>query len=168
VPRWQPGATSPYTGARGEMEWIGTASRLLFGDPRSKPLEAVLASPWTVTVREAAGALTVVAKMNEPTLRSSFTDTFAGDLCSPDSPFNDRQLLRVPLPRAVRVAEVAVTSARGHGRDLVHRVVGFAQETWRRQPFLWLQADFATTGFQTSDLRSRDTEVTWQIRLLDR
>src|SRR5262249_8418377 len=79
LPRWEDGAPPPRLG-RGTMELYGTAARVLFGDPRIRPLEKALPETFTIERQAADGGLRVVATLADLTAKASLMDTFSGDL----------------------------------------------------------------------------------------
>ncbi len=75
----------------------GTAARILIGDPTLIVCDGFLPAPFSVETAEEGRTLHVIAKVTNPDLKSTFTDTFYNDL-NPQVPFNDRALLVVKLP----------------------------------------------------------------------
>jgi hypothetical protein len=158
LPVWKDGEAPPPLG-RGSMELVGTAARVLFGDPRIRPFEKMLPDTFALETAPAEGGLRIVATLQDLRAKASLMDTFAGDLGKDPMLFNDRALLQVPIPADLAVADVRVESAKQGETDLVHRLVGFAVEQVRGGSVLHVQVDFAATAFQRSAFRKKGSRL---------
>lgn len=156
--KWKPGAPTPTTG-RGKTELYGSAARLLYGDPRVKPIIEPVAPPYRADVEKTLEGLYVQAVMNNLLLRFTHMDTFSGDLCAESVPFNDRMYLQLNIPKDVSVGEVEIVSAKGRNGDLKHRLVAYALEEWRGKRILHVQIDFEATAYQVSPYRDKSSIV---------
>lgn len=137
----------------------GTAARILLGDPALVICDPFLPAPFSIKTTEKADALSVVATLTNPDLKSTFTDTFYNDL-NPQAPFNDRALLIVDLPDGWNsVTAVQRVSVNARGKSIPHRLVGFAVERDGERFRLHVQIDVSAQGFQQSALRTRGATV---------
>ncbi|MBS3762788.1 MAG: hypothetical protein KGZ25_05720 [Planctomycetes bacterium] len=144
---------------------VGTASRVLFGDPSMRIIDSFAESPFELSVTETQeNSLTVKAEFNNPDLRSTYTDTYFADLSANKKQFNDCARLQIPLPEGckgpLKVDNVNVSSG---GETLKHRLVGYAIEHDGKQSTLHVQIDVGTKGYMKSKLRKRDATVRFRV-----
>jgi hypothetical protein len=141
----------------------GTASRVLFGDPALIVMDPLTAPPWAVEVLPAGeGALRVRATLQNPLLRSSFTDTYFADLAADPTLYNDCARLDCDLPPGWdSVREVAVLSV---PQGLKHALRGFAVEQDGPASRLHVQVDVASSGYMQSALRRAGAVVELEVR----
>jgi hypothetical protein len=144
----------------------GTASRVLFGDPALVLTPPFVAPPFDVTLQqESLDVCRVVAVLNNPNLKSTFTDTYYSDLSAVPNLFNDRALITCRLPngwdivRSVDVTRVAVKT-----KPLKWRLVGFGVEHDGTNHLLHVQVDLPTDGYMQSAFRV--SGATLELRVL--
>jgi hypothetical protein len=131
----------------------GTAARVLFGDPALIVCDAFLPASFTVKTAAEGNNLRVTATLANADLKSTYTDTYHNDL-NEQAPFNDRALVVVDLPEGWgAVTGIEATKITARGKELPHRVVGFAVEREGKQRRLHVQIDVPARGFQQSPLR---------------
>jgi hypothetical protein len=142
----------------------GTAARVLFGDPALVICDGFLPAPFSLKTTEESGTLRVTATVTNSDLKSSFTDTFYNDL-NPQAPFNDRALLAVDLPDGWKsVTSIDNLRVTARGKELPHRLVGFAVEQEGARFRLHVQIDVPAQGFQQSRLRTRGASVEFMAK----
>ncbi len=157
-PRWKDGEAPPALG-RGTMELHGTAARVLFGDPRFKPLKKVAKSPYFVKMKRSGRNYLVKAQMLNPDLKYTHMDTFSGDMARNRMQFNDRFYFQADLPGKAKVKSVKVVTAVARKKAVKHRLVSYAVEAWRGRRILHVQVDFPSRGYQVSDIRNPSAKV---------
>jgi hypothetical protein len=141
----------------------GTAARVLLGDPALVVCDAFLAAPFTVKTAAEGNNLRVTATLANADLKSTFTDTFYNDL-NREAPFNDRALIVVDLPEGWdAVSKIQATKINAGGKELSHRVVGYAVERDGEQRRLHVQIDVPASGFQQSRLRVAGAAVEFVV-----
>jgi hypothetical protein len=144
-PQWTPS----------EVMLIGTAARVLFGDPALVIGERFTGPPFDVTLAEQEGALRVTASVANLELKSTFTDTYHADLAWNENGFNDRALISVDLPQGwTNVAGVEVVSVEAKQKPLRFRLVGYGVERDGDRSRLHVQVDVPTEGYMQSKLRA--------------
>jgi hypothetical protein len=156
---------------RGAVEWYGTASRLLYGDPRLRPCGAAMAEPFTFEASpDESGGTRVTATLRDPAARALLTNAYDGDLASDPTQFNTRAWLRIPWDAdrpARRVELVGARAARAlfaKATDVAARVVGHAVEIDDGECTLHVQVDLASDGLFTSPFRRVGSTVTLVVR----
>lgn len=150
------GSPSPRTPA--EIMLTGTASRVLFGDPALKVMEPVTAPPLDVTLTPESGRVIITARVKNPALKTTFSDTYYADL-SRTGQFNDRLLITCEWTERWRdVGGVAVERVTARGEALPHRLVGWAFEEDGGRTLLHVQVDVLSTGYLDSPLRTAGAE----------
>jgi len=139
---------------------VGTASRVLFGDP-ALVVTAPFAGPaLEVTAEERAEGMIVTATVANPEMRCSLTDTFHSDLSIDPKLFNDRARIAVEIPEGVpHVSDVKVRDAESDGGPLPHRLVAWTVEALDGKRILHAQVDFPTRGYMDSEWRSVGARV---------
>jgi hypothetical protein len=132
----------------------GTASRVLFGDPALMFTEPCVEPPFRVEVTEEGDGLRITATLNNPQLKSTYTDTYHADLAADPNLFNDRALLAVDLPAGwSSVSKVGVLGVDAGGKSVRHRLVGYAVESDGDRHTLHVQVDVPTSGYMESPFR---------------
>jgi len=147
-----------------EVMLYGTASRLLFGDPRLRLCGPV--NDPALRVHEPVGTgdvLSTIAKVANQNVGFSMMDTFESDMATQTNGFNDRVYMEVLLPPGVQVADVTA-DAIADGKPVTCRVVGYAVEEWGRERRLHAQVDLPSTGYQRGPIRTKAATVTLTIR----
>jgi hypothetical protein len=144
----------------------GTAARVLFGDPALGVGQAFTPPPWEIALTPAGEKIwKIVATLRNTDLKSTFTDTYHGDLAGDPNLFNDRALITCDLPdRCGGVKEVRVVRVAAGGATLRSRLIGFAVETDAGARRLHVQVDVPTTGYMQSALRQAGALVELQVR----
>jgi hypothetical protein len=143
-----------------EIMLKGTAARVLFGDPTLAPMASFTQAPFVLatTVGE-AGSLKIVATLQNPDLKASFTNTFENGL-SGNSPFNDRALLKIELPESHdSVSDVRLDKIVAGGKTLPGQIVGYAVEHDAGQDFLHVHIDVPSTAYMAGPLRQSGTTI---------
>lgn len=150
-PRWSPS----------EMMLKGTSSRVLFGDPSMLIVDAFTQPPFDVTVTGIDdNTLKLVAAMKNLELRSTFTDTYHADLAADKMQFNDCAYIVADLPEGwSRIKSVQAVKVSAAGKELPHRLVGFALEKDDHARRLHVQVDVPAKGYMVSDLRMAGAAV---------
>jgi hypothetical protein len=160
LPTFEPlsaGSPSPRTPA--DVMLQGTAARILFGDPALVVCDGFLPAPFSIKTLESGKDLRITATLTNPDLKSTFTDTYYNDL-NPQTPFNDRALLAVELPRGWdSVKSVDVIGVHAGEKAIPHRLIGQAVERDDNRVWLHVQIDVRVQGFQQSPLRTRGATV---------
>jgi len=134
-----------------EIMLYGTASRVLFGDPRLRVCGPVHDRPVSV----ADSTLTVA----DPQVAYSLTDTYHSDTSAVPNGFNDRVYGTIPLaPGEPDPTEVTARAEAG-GRAVESRVVGFAVEEWGGSRLLHVQVDPPSTGYLQGPIRRKGATV---------
>lgn len=152
APRWSPS----------DVMLNGTASRVLFGDPAMVVTDAFTAPPFRVEVKNVDSSLAITATVQNPALKSTFTDTFFSDLSRDKMQFNDRAWIAADLPADwKRVGSVAVARVTADGKAVPHRLVGYAYDADHRR--LYVQVDVASEGFMQSPIRTAGAAVELKI-----
>lgn len=141
----------------------GTASRVLFGDPALIVGDAFAPPPFNVTAAEEPGGLRATATVSNAALKSTFTDTYHGDL-NPKVPFNDRAWVRVDLPAGWKAGSVEAVGVQSGGKPIPYRLVGYAVEDDGGTRRLHAQVDVRADGFMQSPLRTAGAAVELLIR----
>jgi len=150
------GSPSPRTPA--EIMLTGTASRVLFGDPALKIMEPVTAPPLDVTLTPESGQAVITARVKNPALKTTFSDTYYSDLSQTGMFFNDRLLITCEWTEEWKdVGAVAVRETWAHGA-LRSRLKGWAFEEDGGRTLLHVQVDVLSTGYLESPLRTAGTE----------
>ncbi len=147
-----------------EIMLTGTASRILYGDPAMKITGALTEPPLEITKTEETDRVTIVARVWNPSLKTTFSDTYFSDL-SRTGQFNDRLLVTCDWTGVSRTPEsVVVESVRAGGQDLPHRLVAWAVEQDGGQTLLHIQVDVLSTGYLDSPLRRKGAECRLAVR----
>ncbi|MBN2198728.1 MAG: hypothetical protein JW747_02660 [Candidatus Aminicenantes bacterium] len=141
-----------------EIMLTGTASRVLFGDPALRIMEPVTEPPLDVTLTPEFGRAVITARVKNPGLKTTFSDTYYSDM-SQTNQFNDRLLITCEWTEAWKdVGDVAVERLTARGEALPHRLVGWAFEEDGGRTFLHVQVDVLSTGYLDSPLRTPGAE----------
>ena len=118
--------------------------------------------PFETECSPAETPLRITARVADPGLVNSFTDTYHADLSSDPSLFNARALVTAPLPAGwkdiSRVDVVRVEAARSFLEKaakrrppaLRHRLIGFAVEEDGERRSLHVQVNLSSTGYRES------------------
>lgn len=138
----------------------GTAARVLFGDPTLAPMASFTRKPFTfATTTAEPGLLKIVATLQNPMLKATFTNTFENGL-SGNSPFNDRALLKIELPEGqTKVSDVRLDKIGAGGSPLQGQIVGYAVEHDEGRNFLHVHIDVPSTAYQSGPLRQSGTSI---------
>lgn len=138
----------------------GTAARILFGDPTLAPLASFTRAPFAIaTTAGEAGSFRVVATLQNPVLKATFTNTFENSL-SGNNPFNDRALLTIELPeRLSAVSGVRLDKIVAGGSTPNGRIVGYAVEQDDGRSFLHVHIDLPGTGYMAGPLRQSGSTI---------
>jgi hypothetical protein len=159
LPRWKAGPP-PAPPVRGQVEFDGTAARVLFGDPRAQPVPRVCSEALAVeTAPLDGGGLRIAVRPQNVDLAWTPVDVFHWDLVGGKAPFNHCLRVRVAVPPGFAPTEVRVRAAQNDGVELEHRLVGFALEDWHGERFLHVQVDFAAKDLIRSAFWSVKTKV---------
>ena len=154
APRWSPS----------EMMLKGTAARVLFGDPAMIVTAPFTKPPFSVTVREADGALAIRATLVNTKLKSTYTDTYHADLSRDPNQFNDRALIAAPLPASWKnVGNVEVTRVQAGGKTMSHRLIGYGVQSEQGSNSLHVQVDVPAHGFMQSAFRNVGSTVELKV-----
>jgi len=141
-----------------EIMLKGTASRVLFGDPALKIMEPVTDPPLEVSLSPEEGRVILTAKVKNPALKTTFSDTYYSDL-SQTGQFNDRLLISCEWPEDRQdVGSLAVEHVTTRGQSLPHRLIGWAIEEDGGRTLLHVQVDVLSTGYLDSPLRTAGAE----------
>jgi hypothetical protein len=142
-----------------EIMLYGTASRLLFGDPRLRPGGPVHSPPVAVSPPQSVGgALRATLTVASPDVPFSLMDTFHPDMGAQPNGFNDRVYAQIPLDGPVRIEQVSARATAG-GTEVQSRVVGYAVEEWGGGRRLHVQVDLPSTGYQQGRIRREGATV---------
>jgi len=138
----------------------GTAARILFGDPTLAPMASFTREPFTfATTTGEAGSLKIVATLQNPALKATFTNTFENGL-SGNSPFNDRALLKIELPEGqTKVSGVRLDKIAAGGRSLPGQIVGYAVEQDDNRHFLHVHIDVPSSAYMAGPLRQSGNTI---------
>jgi hypothetical protein len=143
----------------------GTASRVLFGDPALVVLDAFSSAPFSIAQKEKDGALHVTATLANPSLKSSYTDTYHADLARDKNLFNDRALIVADLPQGWNnVSGVEVVCVKAGGQAMQHRLVGYGVERDGEKRRLHAQVDVPSHGYMQSPFRVVGAEVELKVK----
>jgi hypothetical protein len=144
----------------------GASSRILYGDPALRTVDALTERPLAITVEEKAGdALVIGGIMRSADYRATFTDTYHSDMSGVPNQFNDRALITVELPDHWQdVASVKVLGSALGSKPFTHRLVGWAVEDTEHSRRLHVQVDFPTQGYMKSTWRSNGAAVGLEVR----
>jgi len=152
-----------------ELMLYGTASRVLFGDPRLAVCGPVTA-PDTPEMSEPVltdGLARVEAVFGRPRLPFQCMDTFHSDLSAVPNGFNDRLCVSLPLEAGQGVSSLEARVAVGH-EGVRSRVVGHAVEGTRGEGrLLRAQVDVPSTGYQQGPIRRRGCSLSLALRLAE-
>jgi len=144
---------------------MGTASRVLFGDPALRLSAPFTEAPFEISSSPAGdGILNIKAQLKNAALKSTFTDTYYSEMSSVPNMFNDRALISCKLPTdwdSVRKVEIAQVTAKG--QTLTSRLVGFAVEKEGRERTLHAQVDLPSTAFMESTFRTAGSTVELKV-----
>jgi hypothetical protein len=143
----------------------GTAARVLFGDPALILTDAFTDLPFDIALQPGdEQTLKLKARLRNPALRSTFTDTYYSDL-SATGQFNDRALIVCELPKEWEtVGSVEVMRVQAGGEALRHGLVGFAVEEDDGTRWLHVQVDLPSTGYMQSAFRRAGADVELVLR----
>ena len=144
----------------------GTSSRILYGDPALRIVDALAEKPLEITVEEKAeGALVIGGIVESAEYKATFTDTYHSDMSEVPNQFNDRALITVDLPPAWRdVGSVEVLGSAYGSKSFKHRLVGWAVEEIEGKRLLHVQVDFPTEGYMKSTWRNKGAAVGIRVR----
>lgn len=158
-----PGSVVQWTPS--EFMLVGTGTRVLFGDPALILTPAFADQPFARAVSRDRDVMRVTFSLANPQFRSTYTDTYHGDLAADPNGFNDRALLSVPLPPEWNGggARAEVVSATAGGNPTEFRLVGQAVERRGEEAELLVQVDFPTTGYMRSDFRGQGSVVELRV-----
>ncbi|PKL48065.1 MAG: hypothetical protein CVV42_10915 [Candidatus Riflebacteria bacterium HGW-Riflebacteria-2] len=138
----------------------GTAARILFGDPTLAPMPSFAREPFALaTTAGENGSLKVVATLKNPSLKATYTNTFENGL-SGGSPFNDRALLKIELPKGQTTAsDVRLDRIVAGGSMLQGQIVGYAVEQDDDRNFLHVHIDVPSTAYMAGLLRQSGNTI---------
>jgi hypothetical protein len=144
----------------------GTAARVLFGDPALIVLEPCTDPPFRIAVKPVGdNLLHVTATLANPSLKSTYTDTYHDDLARVKNQFNDRALLSVDLRDGWKsIGGVEVKGVKAGGHSLQHRLVGCGVEEEGEVRRLHVQVDVESAGFMQSPFRVADAIVELDVK----
>ncbi|HJN15816.1 MAG TPA: hypothetical protein QGH10_10010, partial [Armatimonadota bacterium] len=136
-----------------EIMLYGTASRVLYGDPTLRVMDALAEPGLAVESTEGeGGAITATVTVTNPDIAFSLQDTFHSDMSAQQNGFNDRIYVQIPLTTTETIGSAsAVASA--NGKPIRSRVVGFAIEEWAGKRTLHVQVDLESSGYQQGPIR---------------
>jgi hypothetical protein len=135
---------------------------VLFGDPALIVCRSWTKPPLEIECSQTETRLRITARVADPGLVNSFTDTYHADLASDPSLFNARALVTAPLPAdwktVSRVEVLRVDPARTFIEKVAkepaprprYRIVGFAAEEDGEKRTLHVQVDLSSTGWRES------------------
>jgi hypothetical protein len=148
-----------------EIMLYGTASRVLFGDPRLQPCDPVHEPPLLELSGPeiSEGSYPVTLTVTHPEVGYSLMDTFHCDMAAEANGFNDRVYVRVPLDSPAQVEAVTANVSPG-GPTVDARVVGVAFEEGPLAKGLHVQVDLPSTGYQQGPIRREGATVTLTLR----
>lgn len=145
---------------------MGTAARVLFGDPSLCVANPFTAPPFDVAVtRIDESTLGVKATLQNVQLKSTFTDTYYADLASNPRLFNDTARFALQLPEGWdAVSQVTVRAVSTGTGEIRHRLVGFGVEKYHQWAWLHVQIDVPTSGYMQSAFRAPGSTVELEVR----
>lgn len=165
LPTLQDGMQRP-TWTPSDFMLIGTASRVLFGDPALTVNGWFTRLPFSAQASVAEdGSLFVDAVVDNPELKSTFTDTYHADMAENKRLFNDCARIALILPQGMTgVSAIESVRVTADGTDIPARVKGFAVEHDVTGNILHVQVDVPTRGYMQSRLRQMGARVTFVAR----
>lgn len=142
-----------------EIMLMGTASRVLFGDPAYVPFKAFTSPPFDVKIRIKEEELEIVATLVNPILKSTYTDTYHSEM-SETRQFNDRALLVFALPEGWDIIKkISISDVTVDGNSIKHRLVGYAVESDGKKSILHIQIDLLSSGYMQSQFRQKGAMI---------
>jgi len=150
TPRWTPA----------DVMLKGTAARVLFGDPAMIVADAFTAPPFEIIQKEDGGSLRITAKLANPALKNTLTDTYNQEMSRVNNLFNDRALIVADLPAGwTGVGKVEVVAVKAGAAEIKHRLVGYAMEHDGDGRRLLVQVDVPSDNYMQSAFRVEGATV---------
>jgi hypothetical protein len=144
----------------------GTAARVLFGDPALIVLDPCTDPPFRIAAKlDGDRLLHVTATLANPSLKSTYADTYHDDLARVKNQFNDRALVSADLPDGWKsIGGVEVKGVKAGGQTLRNRLVGYGVDEEGEVRRLHVQVDVESAGFMQSPFRVADAIVELDVK----